>query len=41
MGMVWKMEKKVVATIKRNFDIFQENWEKSSTTMDKVCFSKR
>jgi hypothetical protein len=40
MGMVWKMEKKVVDTIKRKVDIFQENLEKSSATMDTVCFSK-
>jgi len=41
MGMLWKMEKKVVTTIKRNVDIFQENLEKSSATIDTVCFSKR
>ena len=35
MGMVWKMEKKVVEAI------FQENLEKSSATVDTVCFSKR
>jgi len=38
MGTVWKMEKKVVDTIKRNVDIFQKNLEKSSATMDTVCF---
>jgi hypothetical protein len=40
MGMVWKMEKKVVAEIKRSVDIFQEKLEKLSATMDTVCISK-
>lgn len=31
----------MVAAIKRNVDIFQDNSEKSSATMDTVCFSKR
>jgi hypothetical protein len=39
-GMVWKMAKELFAAIKRDVDIFQENLEKSSVTMDIVCFSK-